>query len=163
MSVVQEEVQQSLLCKGDKAGDAYGDTTHLNTTNGTFESGILHARMNDQPPKAVSSKGCWITTADGLEIFDASSGAAVACIGHNDPRVSSAIMRQLNDIAYCYAPFFTSEPAEKLARVLSESTAHQLPKAFIVSSGKSVCSPISKQVSISYRSILQARNRSKQL
>lgn len=111
------------------------DSPDIANTNKLPESAVLYPRLNDQPPKAVSSEGCWITTSDGLQIFDASSGAAVACVGHNDPRVKAAVMRQLNDIAYCYAPFFTTEPAEKLAKELSESTDHQMSRAFIVSSG----------------------------
>jgi adenosylmethionine-8-amino-7-oxononanoate aminotransferase len=104
-------------------------------TNDSGESAVLYSSLNSPPPKAISGKGCWITTEEGLEILDASSGAAVACLGHNDSRVNAAILRQLEKIAYCYAPFLTSEPVEKLALELSRSTGHRLPKAFIVSSG----------------------------
>jgi 4-aminobutyrate aminotransferase-like enzyme len=105
------------------------------STNGSGESAVLYSNLNTPPSKAISSKGCWITTEDGLDIIDASSGAAVACLGHNDSRVNAAIQRQLEKVAYCYAPFLTSEPVEKLALELSKSTGHRLPKAFIVSSG----------------------------
>jgi len=111
------------------------DAANATITNGAAESAVLYANLSDEPPKAVSSNGCWITSSDGLDVFDASSGAAVACIGHNNPRVKAAVMRQLDNIAYCYAPFFTTEPVEKLARELSDSTGGQMSRTFIVSSG----------------------------
>ena len=110
---------------------------HANNSieNGVSESAVLYSNLSDQPPKALSSKGCWIISSDGMDVFDASSGAAVACIGHDNPRVKAAVMRQLDNIAYCYAPFFTTEPVENLARELSDSTGGQMSRAFIVSSG----------------------------
>jgi hypothetical protein len=108
--------------------------------NGSAKSAVLYSSLNHPPPTAISSKGCWITTAEGLDIIDASSGAAVACLGHNDSRVNAAILAQLEKIAYTYAPFLTSEPVERLALELSRSTNHRLPKAFIVSSGTLIAS-----------------------
>lgn len=101
----------------------------------TPESGILYAKLATQPPRAIGGKGIYIHTDDGREILDASCGAAVACLGHNNPRVKEAIMRQLDNVAYCYAPFFTTSPAEELAKQLCESTGWQMSRVFIVSSG----------------------------
>lgn len=103
--------------------------------NGVAQSRVLYSSMKDPPPCAVSAKGSWITTSEGLEIIDASGGAAVTCIGHCNERVNTAIAQQLGKIAYTFAPFFTSEPLEKLALELSASTHNQLTKCFIVSSG----------------------------
>lgn len=99
------------------------------------ETAILHAKLDTVPPTIVNSRGIHLITEDGREIVDASTGAAVACIGHNNARVNAAIMNQLNSFAYVYSPFFTSKISEKLAKLLSDSTQNQMAKAFIVSSG----------------------------
>jgi adenosylmethionine-8-amino-7-oxononanoate aminotransferase len=103
--------------------------------NDAGESAILHAKLDTVPPRIASSNGNYLIAEGGREILDASGGAAVACIGHNNLRVNDAILRQLKSFSYIYAPFFTSEPSEKLARLLSESTQNQLSRAFVVSSG----------------------------
>ncbi|RGP59068.1 arg8-acetylornithine aminotransferase [Fusarium longipes] len=95
----------------------------------------LHARINSPPPRIVKSQGCWLETHQGHKILDASSGAAVVSIGHNDSRVKQAIAAQLDDVAYCYNPFFTTEAAEKISRFLTDSTNGHMSKVFVVSSG----------------------------
>ncbi|KAE8350843.1 pyridoxal phosphate-dependent transferase [Aspergillus coremiiformis] len=99
------------------------------------DSAIIYAKLDTRPPTIVNSNGNYLITEDGQAILDASGGAAVACIGHNNARVNDAIMRQLQSFSYIYAPFFTSPASEKLAKMLSESTQNQMSKAFIVSSG----------------------------
>ncbi|KAI3588126.1 pyridoxal phosphate-dependent transferase [Fusarium oxysporum f. sp. albedinis] len=95
----------------------------------------LHAKINSPPPRIVKSQGCWLETEQGHRILDASSGAAVVSIGHNESRVKNAISSQLDQVAYCYNPFFTTEAAEKISSFLTESTNGAMSKVFIVSSG----------------------------
>ncbi|KAH7212268.1 pyridoxal phosphate-dependent transferase [Fusarium oxysporum] len=95
----------------------------------------LHAKINSPPPRIVKSQGCWLETEQGHRILDASSGAAVVSIGHNESRVKNAISAQLDQVAYCYNPFFTTEAAEKISSFLTESTKGAMSKVFIVSSG----------------------------
>jgi adenosylmethionine-8-amino-7-oxononanoate aminotransferase len=76
-----------------------------------------------------------LETDQGHRILDASSGAAVVSIGHNESRVKDAIAAQLDQVAYCYNPFFTTEAAEKISSFLTESTNGAMSKVFIVSSG----------------------------
>lgn len=99
-------------------------------------SSVLHQQVKQQPPKIVSGKGNYLLSSTGATIFDASCGAAVACLGHGNERVKDAIVRQLDQVAYCYLPFFTTEPAERLARELVDSTGGRMEKVFIVSSGR---------------------------
>lgn len=101
----------------------------------TSASSILHAKVDQKPATITGSKGSYLYTADGNEIFDATCGAAVACIGHNDPRVKEAIVKQLDTVEYCYSPFFATEAAERLAQTLTQSTNGEMSKVFIVSSG----------------------------
>ncbi|KXS95073.1 hypothetical protein AC578_9571 [Pseudocercospora eumusae] len=98
-------------------------------------SNILHAKLNTPPPRIMAAKGNYLTTSEGVEIFDATGGAAVACLGHGHPRVKSAITAQLDEVEYCYSPFFTTSASEKLAKHLTESTNGEMSKVFIVSSG----------------------------
>ncbi|KAL4726703.1 hypothetical protein ACLX1H_005592 [Fusarium chlamydosporum] len=95
----------------------------------------LHAKINSPPPRILKSQGCWLETHEGHRILDASSGAAVVSIGHNDSRVKKAIATQLDQVAYCYNPFFTTEAAEKISRFLTDSTNGHMSKVFVVSSG----------------------------
>jgi adenosylmethionine-8-amino-7-oxononanoate aminotransferase len=100
------------------------------------ESGVLYARLATKPPTIRSGSGVYLITSDGRKILDATGGAAVACLGHNNTRVKDAVTRQMDDIAYCYAPFFTTAPAEELAIWLCASTDWQMSRVFIVSSGE---------------------------
>lgn len=103
--------------------------------DGSVTSSVLHQQIKHDPPKIVSGKGNYLLTSDNAEIFDATGGAAVACVGHGNARLKEAIAQQLDKIAYCYLPFFTNEPAERLAKNLVESTDGKMEKVFIVSSG----------------------------
>jgi len=116
---------------------------HKEELENEVSSSVLYQQIKQPIPKIISAKGNYLTTDTGKEIFDASGGAAVACIGHGNARVKDAIVRQLDQVAYTYLPFFTTEPAEKLAKELVDSTGGEMTKVFIVSSGtacqKSLC------------------------
>ncbi|BCS19497.1 uncharacterized protein APUU_12325S [Aspergillus puulaauensis] len=96
---------------------------------------VLYTKIDKRPPEIVRSHGNYLETSDGRTIFDASGGAAVACLGHSEPRVKQAIMDQLDQTAYVYSPFFTVPAAEEVATYLTESTNGAMSKVFIVSSG----------------------------
>lgn len=98
-------------------------------------SSVLHTKLSSVPARIVKAQGNYLTTSTGLQIFDATGGAAVACIGHNQTRVKKAIMDQLDEVSYCYSPFFTTAASEKLAKILTDSTQGAMSKVFIVSSG----------------------------
>lgn len=105
-------------------------------TNGSHSiSSILHATLAKQPPKVVSAEGNYLITASGTRIFDATGGAAVACLGHGHPRAKQAIVDQLDSVEYTYSPFFTTSASENLASHLTESTGGEMSKVFVVSSG----------------------------
>lgn len=98
-------------------------------------SSILHSKISVAPPKIVKAQGNNLITSDGISIFDATGGAAVACLGHGHPRVKAAITAQLDSVAYCYAPFFSTQASEDLASHLTATTGGEMSKVFIVSSG----------------------------
>ncbi|KAL3607416.1 hypothetical protein FPOAC2_02400 [Fusarium poae] len=114
-------------------GIVWNSTSHRYISRASVST--LHAKINSPPPRIVKSEGSWLQTNTGHRILDASSGAAVVSIGHNDSRVKAAITAQLDQVAYCYNPFFTTEAAEKISGFLTDSTNGQMSKVFVVSSG----------------------------
>ena len=102
---------------------------------GPAESSVLYRSLGVKPPVIVDSKGHYLYTSDGREILDATGGAAVASVGHNHPEVKAGIIQQLDSVSYCYSLFFSTPPAEKLSRLLTESTGGRMSRVFIVSSG----------------------------
>ena len=110
-------------------------STELNPREG--ESSVLYSSLAASPPKIVSADGNYLNTEDGVKIFDATGGAAVACIGHSNTRVKRAIASQLDDgVAYCFPQWFTTNVYEKLASFLTKSTKGYMEKVVVVGSGR---------------------------
>lgn len=105
--------------------------------NDHVKSAVLHRHLHDPPERVVSAKGNYLTLENGRKIFDATGGAAVACIGHGNESVKAAVTKQMDQVSYCHSLFFSSSGAENLARALIDSTGGVMAKAFIVSSGES--------------------------
>jgi len=84
---------------------------------------------------AVSGQGCYITDHQGKQYLDGSGGAAVSCLGHGDLGVTNAMKAQLDQIAFAHTGFFTSEPAEQLAKLLIQHAPAGLDRVYIVSGG----------------------------
>ncbi|HET6184983.1 MAG TPA: aspartate aminotransferase family protein [Acetobacteraceae bacterium] len=97
-------------------------------------SRVLH-RAGGTPPVAVSGAGIQLHLADGRTVIDGSGGAAVACLGHGNARIASAIAAQARRMAYAHTGFFTSEPAEALADLILEGSPGGLTHAYFCSSG----------------------------
>jgi adenosylmethionine-8-amino-7-oxononanoate aminotransferase len=98
-------------------------------------SNLLHRTVSERPPIAVSGEGVTLRLSDGRKIIDASGGAAVACLGHGNRRVADAIGRQASKMGYAHTGFFSSEPAEALADLLTGHSPGGLSHAFFVSDG----------------------------
>ncbi len=86
-------------------------------------------------PVAVKGEGCYIIDSDGKQYLDACGGAAVSCLGHNDPVVLEAIKSQIDSIAFAHTSFFGSEPAELLAAKLAENAPGDLDRVYFLSGG----------------------------
>ncbi|KAJ7267394.1 PLP-dependent transferase [Mycena rebaudengoi] len=74
------------------------------------------------PPIAVAAKGSYIELEDGRKLLDAIGGAAVACIGMGHPVVVEAIKDQVDRVAYVYNMQLSNQPAEELAKFLTETS-----------------------------------------
>lgn len=98
-------------------------------------SRVLHRSLRETPPKAIGGEGVYLFAEDGRRIIDASGGAAVSCLGHQHPRVITAMAKQASTLAYAHTAFFSSEPAEALAETLVGHEPGGLAYAYFVSGG----------------------------
>lgn len=87
--------------------------------------------------RVVSGAGIILNIDDGRRILDATSGAAVACLGYGNHEVQEAMIEQLQSVPYCHPGFYTTKPAEDLADFLVESTCGRMSKAVLCGSGSS--------------------------
>lgn len=96
---------------------------------------MLHREINTAMPVAVSGEGPYLIDSQGKRYIDASGGAAVSCLGHQHPRIVSAICKQANSLCFAHNSFFTSEPAEALAQSLSKSAPGDIEHVYFLSGG----------------------------
>ncbi len=86
-------------------------------------------------PTIDYGKGVYLYDKQQKDYIDGSSGAVTASIGHGVPEIIQAINDQANKVSFVYRSQFTSEPAEALAKKLSEMTPGDLRWSFFVNSG----------------------------
>ncbi len=96
---------------------------------------VLHRQIGQSYPVAASSQGVTIRDTAGREYIDASSGAAVSCLGHSHPDVLAAMREQLDGLAYAHTSFFTTRVAEELADDLVAHAPEGIGHVFFVSGG----------------------------
>ncbi len=96
---------------------------------------ILHRQTGHSYPVAASAQGVTIRDTAGNEYIDASSGAAVSCLGHSHLDVLAAMHEQLDRLAYAHTSFFTSQAAEELADDLIAHAPQGIGHVFYVSGG----------------------------
>ena len=96
---------------------------------------ILHRQTGHAYPIAAEARGVIIRDSAGKEYVDASSGAAVSCLGHSHPDVLAAMHEQLDRLAYAHTSFFTTDAAEELADELVARAPEGIGRVFFVSGG----------------------------
>jgi len=96
---------------------------------------VLHRQIGQSYPSAASGQGIIIRDSHGKEYIDASSGAAVSCIGHSHPDVLAAMRDQLDSLAYAHTSFFTTRVAEELADDLVAHAPEGMRHVLFVSGG----------------------------
>ncbi|KAL9087403.1 MAG: hypothetical protein Q9165_006700 [Trypethelium subeluteriae] len=105
------------------------------------QSAVLHRSLHTLPLTVIGGQGSYLHLANGQRILDASTGAAVACLGHGHPRIAAAVAAQMSTISYAHSLFFSSDAAEELCRLLVNSTALPSHSASSGSSGFSAGEP----------------------
>ncbi|MGA0032670.1 MAG: aspartate aminotransferase family protein [Burkholderiales bacterium] len=98
-------------------------------------SRIIHRSLDHAYPQAVAGDGPYLIDSAGKKYIDASSGAAVSCLGHSDREVIAAIKAQLDQLPYAHSSFFTTAPAEALAEDLVAHAPRGLEHVYFCSGG----------------------------
>ncbi|MGO4889693.1 aspartate aminotransferase family protein [Anaerobacillus sp. MEB173] len=86
-------------------------------------------------PMAEYGRGVYLYDKNNKNYIDGSSGAVTASIGHGVPEIIAAMNKQAEKVSFVYRSQFTSEPAEALAKKLSDITPGDLNWSFFVNSG----------------------------
>ena len=96
---------------------------------------IFHRNPRKPPPTALRGEGSFLFDQAGRRYYDGSGGAAVSCLGHGHPEVIEAVVDQMRKLEYAHTSFFTSEPAEQLADLLTRRSPAGLGHVYFLSSG----------------------------
>ena len=83
----------------------------------------------------ASGRGCWVTTTDGVEYLDFTSGIAVTSTGHCHPDVVAAITDQASKFIHAQVNCYRHELLEPLAARLAEITPPGIDRFFFTNSG----------------------------
>ncbi|QDS74078.1 hypothetical protein FKW77_009511 [Venturia effusa] len=105
----------------------------------TPTSHVMHRSLSHSPLLAKRASGINIYTSTGQRIIDATSGAAVSCLGHSHPAIIEAMKKHLDGsdaVNYVATIMFTSSPAEELSKLLLESWEPPLRPTELQSTGK---------------------------
>ncbi|MCB0971092.1 MAG: aminotransferase class III-fold pyridoxal phosphate-dependent enzyme [Acidimicrobiales bacterium] len=85
--------------------------------------------------QVASGKGCWITTTDGVEYLDLTSGIAVTSTGHCHPKVVEAVAAQAGRFVHAQVNCYRHDLLEPLAARLAEITPPGIDRFFFANSG----------------------------
>ncbi|KAK2790765.1 hypothetical protein FQN53_008588 [Emmonsiellopsis sp. PD_33] len=98
-------------------------------------SAIFHRSLEKSYPTAVKGEGVYLITDKGQRILDGCCGAAVSSVGHGNQEVIEAVVEQAHNIAFAHSSFFTSDPAEQLAKTIIERSDNAFSKVTFLCSG----------------------------
>jgi adenosylmethionine-8-amino-7-oxononanoate aminotransferase len=107
----------------------------MNIPHSDFASHVLHRALRQSYPTAVRGDGVYVIDREGNRYLDASSGAAVSCLGHGHPAVLAAMRTQLDSLEYAHTSFFTTEAAELLGDELVAHAPRPMSHVYFVSGG----------------------------
>ena len=99
------------------------------------ESHVLHRSLRQSYPTATRGYGVYLVDQHGKRYLDASSGAAVSCLGHSHPTVLAAMREQLDKLEYAHTSFFTTEAAEALGDELIAHAPGVMSHVYFTSGG----------------------------
>src|SRR5579859_2946001 len=97
-------------------------------------SSVLYRSLRESPMLATSATDQFVTNQSNHKVIDAIGGAAVTCIGHGDPRVITAITKQLRTVDWVNSAFYTTSAAEELATLILRDQS-TLTRALFLGSG----------------------------
>jgi adenosylmethionine-8-amino-7-oxononanoate aminotransferase len=97
-------------------------------------SSVLYKDVNGEPIWAGRGAGVHLYDREGKAYLDTCGGVAVSSLGHCHPRIVAAVQREAANLAWAHAGSYTTDPAERLADMLVE-TSGGLSKAQFLSGG----------------------------
>ncbi len=86
------------------------------------------------PVKVIRGEGSYVWDADGRRLIDFATGYGTAILGHCPPRVTAAIVEQVNRLMVCHGSLY-SDARESFLKALSTVAPKGLDKAFLCNSG----------------------------
>ncbi|QNP96439.1 Putative aminotransferase [Yarrowia lipolytica] len=100
---------------------------------------IFQNAVNADLPRAIAGKGSYLTlenpkTGAQYDILDGSSGAAVAAVGHNHPRIVQA-MQHCAGLPYIFTHAVGSKQADDLAELILSKSNGAFSRALFLNSG----------------------------
>ncbi|MFC5648666.1 aspartate aminotransferase family protein [Paenibacillus solisilvae] len=96
---------------------------------------LIKPVLDHHYPTIQYGKGVYLYDDQGKAYLDASSGAVTAGIGHGVQEIIDAMLEQAGKVSFVYRSQFTSEPAERLAKKLSDLAPGGDYWSFFVNSG----------------------------
>ncbi|MBT8062372.1 MAG: aminotransferase class III-fold pyridoxal phosphate-dependent enzyme, partial [Gammaproteobacteria bacterium] len=109
--------------------------TTLRVARGGVMANVFYRNPGHDYPMAVRAEGVYLVDQEGRQYLDASGGAAISCLGHGHPEVISAVRDQVEKMAFAHSAFFTNEPQERLAELLSRQFGADGARVYFVSGG----------------------------
>lgn len=100
-----------------------------------YAGSVIHRHFNVNLPCVSHGDGVYLVDTEGRRYIDASGGAAVSCLGHNDPEIIEALTKQIKQLCYAHTGFFTNQALEELSDILCSKAPDPLKYSYIVSSG----------------------------
>ena len=114
------------------------DSTQINSAGRC----LVDRSLNEPPLELVYSEENYLHLHTGQMVFDATCGAAVACLGHGNQEVIEAITYQLAINTYSNSMRFTTAVATELADEIILGTDNLMSRVYICSSGTTSSSSV---------------------
>ncbi|PWT93174.1 MAG: aspartate aminotransferase family protein [Blastocatellia bacterium] len=92
------------------------------------------AMYYQEPLALVRGEGFYVWDDKDDKYLDCFGGVLTVCVGHNNPRVSEAIVNQVKSISHT-STLYASKPQADLAEKLAQITPGALKKSFFTNSG----------------------------
>ncbi|CDK27414.1 unnamed protein product [Kuraishia capsulata CBS 1993] len=102
---------------------------------------VFQAKVGEAYPKAVASKGNYITVEDPATketkvLLDAMTGAAVGALGHGDAEIVEEMKKAAANSTYTYGAYYSNYAAEELAKfIVDHSPSGAFAAALFTGSG----------------------------
>jgi adenosylmethionine-8-amino-7-oxononanoate aminotransferase len=96
---------------------------------------LIKPHLRRSYPMVQYGKGVYVYDTTGKKYLDGCSGAVTANIGHGVEEIVKIMKEQATKVSFVYRSQFTSEPAERLAKKLSDLAPGEVYWTFLVNSG----------------------------